>query len=208
MFEFKFDNQENYKGMEQDIKSYNKKDNIPFIGKVGIVSAFGGTFATLATTLNTSGIDPSISIATGAIMGSVISALALESIIKLVNNTKRNKAKKNLDTIVNSCRKDNLLTNSNNLSESIIIKQSNKESKIVTDEDITTSKESIVNDNYYLFLDSNEQLSGILERKSSNSNNDETFDETSYYILENEDIKPLENRVLQVKKLVRKPKDN
>lgn len=208
MFEFKFDNQENYKGMEQDIKSYNKKDNIHFIGKVGIVSAFGGTFATLATTLNTSGIDPSISIATGAIMGSVISALALESIIKLVNNTKRNKAKKNLDTIVNSCRKNNLLTNSNNLSESIIIKQSNKESKIVTDEDITTSKESIVNDNYYLFLDSNEQLSGILERKSSNSNNDETFDETSYYILENEDIKPLENRVLQVKKLVRKPKDN
>ena len=208
MFEFKFDNQENYKGMEQDIKSYNKKDNIPFIGKVGIVSAFGGTFAILATTLNTSGIDPSISIATGAIMGSVISALALESIIKLVNNTKRNKAKKNLDTIVNSCRKNNLLTNSNNLSESIIIKQSNKESKIVTDEDITTSKESIVNDNYYLFLDSNEQLSGILERKSSNSNNDETFDETSYYILENKDIKPLENRVLQVKKLVRKPKDN
>ena len=141
-------------------------------------------------------------------MGSVISALALESIIKLVNNTKRNKAKKNLDTIVNSCRKNNLLTSSNNLSESIIIKQSNKESKIVTDEDITTSKESIVNDNYYLFLDSNEQLSGILERKSSNSNNDETFDETSYYILENKDIKPLENRVLQVKKLVRKPKDN
>ena len=30
--------------------------------------------------------------------------------IKLVNNTKRNKAKKNLDTIVNSCRKNNLLT--------------------------------------------------------------------------------------------------
>ena len=140
-------------------------------------------------------------------MGSVISALALESIIKLVNNTKRNKAKKNLDTIVNSCRKNNLLTSSNNLSESIIIKQSNKESKIVTDEDITTSKESIVNDNYYLFLDSNEQLSGILERKSSNSNNDETFDETSYYILENVDIKPLETRVLQVNKLVRKPKD-
>ena len=208
MFEFKFDNQENYGGIEQDIKSYNHKDNIPFIGKVGIVSVFGGTLASLATTLNTSGIDPSISIATGAVLGSVISALALESIIKLTNNTKRNKAKKNLDVIANSCRKNSLLTNSNNLSESIIIKQSNKESKVVTDEDITTSKESIVSDNYYLFLDNNEQLSGILERKSSNSNNDETFDETSYYILENEDIKPLENRVLQVKKLVRKPKDN
>ena len=202
MFEFKFDNQENYGGIEQDIKSYNHKDNIPFIGKVGIVSVFGGTLASLATTLNTSGIDPSISIATGAVLGSVISAVALESIIKLTNNTKRNKAKKNLDIIANSCRKNSLLTNSNNLSESIIIKQSNKESKVVTDED------SIVSDNYYLFLDNNEQLSGILERKSSNSNNDETFDETSYYILENEDIKPLENRVLQVKKLVRKPKDN
>lgn len=208
MFEFKFDNQENSKGIEQDIKSYNKKDNMHFISKVGIVSVFGGVFATLATTLNTSGINPSISIASGAILGSIVSALALESIIKLTNSYKRNKAKKNLEIIANNCRKNNLLTNSINLSESIIIKKSNKESKIVTDEDITTSKELIVNDSYYLFLDNKEQLSGILERKSSNSNNNETFEETSYYILENEDIKPLENRLLQVKKLVRKPKDN
>ena len=208
MFEFKFDNQENYKGIEKDIQNYNKKDNIPFISKVGVCSVFGATLGTLATTLNTSGINPAISIATGVVAGTILSGTLFELVTKMVNTSKRNKAKNNLEVIVNGCEKNDVKTNTDNLSESIIIKQSNKEMKEVIDEGEVNSRESIINDNYYLFLNENEELCGILERQTINKNNDETFDNTCYYILEDTDIEPLEKRITPVKKLIRKPKDN
>lgn len=208
MFEFKFDNQENYKGIEKDIQNYNKKDNIPFISKVGVCSVFGATLGALATTLNTSGINPAISIATGVVAGTILSGTLFELVTKMVNTSKRNKAKNNLELIVNGCEKNDVKTNTDNLSESIIIKQSNKEMKEVIDEGEVNSRESIINDNYYLFLNENEELCGILERQTINKNNDETFDNTCYYILEDTDIKPLEKRITPVKKLIRKPKDN
>lgn len=208
MFEFKFDNQENYKGIEKDIQNYNKKDNIPFISKVGVCSVFGATLGALATTLNTSGINPAISIATGVVAGTILSGTLFELVTKMVNTSKRNKAKNNLEVIVNGCEKNDVKTNTDNLSESIIIKQSNKEMKEVIDEGEVNSRESIINDNYYLFLNENEELCGILERQTINKNNDETFDNTCYYILEDTDIEPLEKRVTPVKKLIRKPKDN
>lgn len=208
MFEFKFDNQENYKGIEKDIQNYNKKDNIPFISKVGVCSVFGATLGALATTLNTSGINPAISIATGVVAGTILSGTLFELVTKMVNTSKRNKAKNNLELIVNGCEKNDVKTNTDNLSESIIIKQSNKEMKEVIDEGKVNSSESIINDNYYLFLNENEELCGILERQTINKNNDETFDNTCYYILEDTDIEPLEKRITPVKKLIRKPKDN
>lgn len=208
MFEFKFDNQENYKGIEKDIQNYNKKDNIPFISKVGVCSVFGATLGTLATTLNTSGINSAISIATGVVAGTVLSGTLFELVTKMVNISKRNKAKNNLELIVNGCEKNDVKTNTDNLSESIIIKQSNKEMKEVIDEGEVNSRESIINDNYYLFLNENEELCGILERQTINKNNNETFDNTCYYILEDTDIEPLEKRITPVKKLIRKPKDN
>lgn len=208
MFDFKFDNEENYNGLEKNIKNYNVKDNVPFMSKVGACSVFGATLGTLATTLNTSGINPAISIATGVIAGTVLSGAIFELTTKLVNTSKKNKAKNNLDLIVEGCKKYDIETNTNNLSESIIIKQSNKEMKEVVDEGKVNSKESIVNDSYYLFLDNNEEVCGILERQTINRDNDETFDNTNYYILEDEDIKPLEKRITPVKKLIRKPKDN
>lgn len=208
MFDFKFDNEENYNGLEKNIKNYNVKDNVPFMSKVGACSVFGATLGTLATTLNTSGINPAISIATGVIAGTVLSGAIFELTTKLVNTSKKNKAKNNLDLIVEGCKKYDIETNTNNLSESIIIKQSNKEMKEVVDEGKVNSKESIVNDSYYLFLDNNEEMCGILERQTINRDNDETFDNTNYYILEDEDIKPLEKRITSVKKLIRKPKDN
>ena len=208
MFEFKFDNQENYKGIEKDIQNYNKKDNIPFISKVGVCSVFGATLGALATTLNTSGINPAISIATGVVAGTVLSGTLFELVTKMVNISKRNKAKNNLELIVNGCEKNDVKTNTDNLSESIIIKQSNKEMKEVIDEGEVNSRESIINDNYYLFLNENEELCGILERQTINKNNNETFDNTCYYILEDTDIEPLEKRITPVKKLIRKPKDN
>lgn len=206
MFEFKFDNQENYKGIEKDIQNYNKKDNIPFISKVGVCSVFGATLGALATTLNTSGINPAISIATGVVVGTILSGTLFELVIKMVNTSKRNKAKNNLELIVNGCEKNDVKTNTDNLSESIIIKQSNKEMKEVIDEGKVNSSESIINDNYYLFLNENEELCGILERQTINKNNDETFDNTCYYILEDTDIEPLEKRITPVKKLIRKIK--
>lgn len=208
MFEFKFDNQENYKGIEKNIQNYNKKDNIPFISKVGVCSVFGATLGALATTLNTSGINPAISIATGVVAGTILSGTLFELVTKMVNTSKRNKAKNNLEVIVNGCEKNDVKTNTDNLSESIIIKQSNKEMKEVIDEGEVNSRESIINDNYYLFLNENEELCGILERQTINKNNDETFDNTCYYILEDTDIDPLEKRITPVKKLIRKPKDN
>lgn len=206
MFEFKFDNQENYKGIEKDIQNYNKKDNIPFISKVGVCSVFGATLGALATTLNTSGINPAISIATGVVAGTILSGTLFELVTKMVNTSKRNKAKNNLELIVNGCEKNDVKTNTDNLSESIIIKQSNKEMKEVIDEGKVNSSESIINDNYYLFLNENEELCGILERQTINKNNDETFDNTCYYILEDTDIEPLEKRITPVKKLIRKIK--
>lgn len=206
MFEFKFDNQENYKGIEKDIQNYNKKDNIPFISKVGVCSVFGATLGALATTLNTSGINPAISIATGVVAGTILSGTLFELVTKMVNTSKRNKAKNNLELIVNGCEKNDVKTNTDNLSESIIIKQSNKEMKEVIDEGEVNSRESIINDNYYLFLNENEELCGILERQTINKNNDETFDNTCYYILEDTDIEPLEKRITPVKKLIRKIK--
>lgn len=208
MFEFKFDNQENYKGLEKDIQNYNRKDSIPYISKIGVSSVFGAALGTLATTLNTSSIDPAISIATGVVVGTILSGTLFEAITKLVEKSKKNKAKNSLEIIADSCEKNNVKTNSDNLAKSIIIKQSSKEVKEVTDEGEVNSKESIVNDNYYLFLNNNEELCGILERETINKNNDETFNDINYYILENNDIKQLEDRVVQVKKLVRKPKDN
>lgn len=206
MFEFKFDNQENYKGIEKDIQNYNKKDNIPFISKVGVCSVFGATLGALATTLNTSGINPAFSIATGVVAGTILSGTLFELVTKMVNTSKRNKAKNNLELIVNGCEKNDVKTNTDNLSESIIIKQSNKEMKEVIDEGKVNSSESIINDNYYLFLNENEELCGILERQTINKNNDETFDNTCYYILEDTDIEPLEKRITPVKKLIRKIK--
>lgn len=208
MFEFKFDNQENYKGIEKNIQNYNKKDNIPFISKVGVCSVFGATLGALATTLNTSGINPAISIATGVVAGTILSGTLFELVTKMINTSKRNKAKNNLELIVNGCEKNDVKTNTDNLSESIIIKQSNKEMKEVIDEGKVNSRESIINDNYYLFLNENEELCGILERQTINKNNDETFDNTCYYILEDTDIELLEKRITPVKKLIRKPKDN
>lgn len=208
MFEFKFDNQENYKGLERDIQNYNKENSIPYISKIGVSSVFGAALGTLATTLNTSNIDPAISITTGVIVGTILSGTLFEAITKLIEKSKKNKAKVNLEIITDSCQKNNVKTNSDSLAKSIIIKQSSKEAKEVIDEGEVNSKETIINDKYYLFLNNTEELCGILERETINKNNEETFNDINYYILENNDIKQLEDRVVQVKKLVRKPKDN
>lgn len=208
MYEFKFDNQENYNGIEKDIKNYNIKNNTPTIAKIAISSVFGAILASVATLLNTSGINPIISISAGVITGAVLSSTIIELTTKAINTSKKNKAKSHLELIANSCEKNNIKTNSNNLSESIIIKQTNKELKETTDEGKITSKELVINDNYYLFLDNNEELCGILERNTVTKNNEESFDNTSYYLLENNDINKLENRVVKVKKLTKKQKDN
>lgn len=202
MFEFNFDNKENYKGLEKDIKNYNKKDNIPSILKLGLSSILGSALSIYL--LNMYNITNLFIMFGSIVSSSLVFGTIIELTNKLVNKYKKSNAKNNMNVIIDSCKKNNIITNCESVSKSVIIKQSNKKIEEVSDDGVLSLKEDNTYDNYYLFLDNNENLNGILERKTLTKNNDEVMDNTSYYILENEDISLLEDRTKLVKKLVKK----
>lgn len=202
MFEFDFEKKENYKGIEKDIKDYNAKDNLPIIAKIGLSSFLGSVLALCL--INMYNITNLFVISGSIILFSVVSGNVIELTKKFINDYKKNNAIINLDTISDSCKKNNILVDAENISESIIIKQSNRELNVFNDDGKIDNKEVIVDDNYYLFLDNSNNINGILERIITENKNDEKENSNLYYLLEEDDIKSLENRTKLVKKLVKK----
>lgn len=202
MFEFNFEKKENYKGIEKDIKDYNTKDNLPIIAKIGLSSLLGSVLALCL--INMYNITNLFVISGSIILFSVVSGSTIELTKKFINDYKKNNAIINLDTISDSCKKNNILVDAENISESIIIKQSNRELNVFNDDGKIDNNEVIVDDNYYLFLDNSNNLNGILERKITENKNGEKENSNLYYLLEEDDIKSLENRTKLVKKLVKK----
>lgn len=117
---------------------------------------------------------------------------------------KSEKGFKNTCNLVDELEKENIYTTASNLLNSVIIEKSKKTIKELQDDDNEKTYElEKTNDTYYLFLDNNSSIQGILERNINISNTDEESEDKQYFILEQEDICKLEDRVSKVKKLVK-----
>lgn len=199
MYEVNFNEKTN---IEEDIKAINKETrNSSYYIKVLLsllvivisVPLFLKLFPT--ATILTKGllVIANAIVATGLFM-------TIDGISQLITNIKKNKAKNNLKEITKVLSQNRINTNTKELSNSVILNNSKKTTiEISEDEEYTVNSEEI-KDKYYLFLDKDSNIQGILERTTKDEENNE---DNKYYILEEQDIKPLEPKVTKVKKLVR-----
>lgn len=141
--------------------------------------------------------------ATPIVSGGSVIYLYLDTITSFAREAK---AHNNIIKLSKELQKNNVKTSAYALSNSVIINQTSKVIKEKTDEDINYTDTEKINDTYYLFLDNDSKIQGLLERKThTKSSNKEipNVNETKYYILEQNEIETLENRVSPVKKLVK-----
>lgn len=120
----------------------------------------------------------------------------------------KEKAKSVLDDVSKVLNKNNVNTNSRELSNSVILKNSVVSFEEKSEDGIVNYYEENVFDNYYFFLDKNNNTAGLLEKNIENISNDQTSFERKFYVLEDEDISRLEHKVVKTKKLVRRPNNN
>lgn len=126
-------------------------------------------------------------------------------ITEFIYVSKNTKSMNKLKKIVKCLSYNNINTNTNELSNSVIIKKEAKTIKEVTDDGKYETIEDTTEDKYYLYLDNNSNIQGILEHKNTTVENfDLTDEDVKYYILEQKELKELENKVTKVKKLVKK----
>ena len=129
--------------------------------------------------------------------------LAYNCIDSLIINIKSECGFKNTCNLVDNLKRNNIKTTADNLIDSVIIEQSRKTIKETQDEDKINEELEKINDTYFLFLDNNSDIQGILERNIVVLNNDKKTEDKKYFILEQNEINVLEDRVSKVKKLVK-----
>lgn len=126
----------------------------------------------------------------------------------LNNKNKKEKAKFVLDDVSEFLKKNNVNTNSRELTNSAILKNSFVSFEEKNEDGIVNYYKEDVTDSYYFFLDRNNNTAGLLEKNIETISNDEKSFERKFYVLEDEDISRLDNKFVKTKKLVRRPNNN
>lgn len=195
MFEIKFNNKRNIKKdikVNKSEKNINKKHTL--IMTLILIYTIVGFF--VAKKVNTFLILESVPLV--CLLG-----IAYNGIDSLITYIKSERGFKNTCNLVDDLEKLNIKTTANNLLNSVIIEQSKTTIKETQDEEEITEEIKRINDTYYLFLDNDYDIQGLLERDTIISTNDEKTKEKKYFVLEKEEINTLEDRVSKVKKLVK-----
>ena len=129
--------------------------------------------------------------------------ITFDEISEYITNVKKNKARNNLKEITKVLSQNKINTNTKELENSVILNNNKKTTiEVSEDEDEIINIEEII-DKYYLFLDKDSNIQGILQREITTIDNESDDIDNKYYILEEQDIKTLEHKVTKVKKLVR-----
>lgn len=129
--------------------------------------------------------------------------ITFDEISEYITNVKKNKARNNLKEITKVLSQNKINTNTKELENSVILNNNKKTTiEVSEDEDEIINIEEII-DKYYLFLDKDSNIQGILQREIATIDNESDDIDNKYYILEEQDIKTLEHKVTKVKKLVR-----
>ena len=197
MKEIKFDNEE-ILDIEKDIKNSKKIEKYDIKNKV---------LLSIVICLSTFTI--------GTIMGinfAALSALSLGNLLLsygIINGIcglnyllKAKRVNKTFSSIINNYNDDNKPTY-DNIKESVIIKnhtrniqESNYDGRLY--KDVETQ-----NDKFYLYLDSSDNMQGILETEIIHQGNDNTTRDKNYYLLEEKELNELSGSVSKVKRLVK-----
>ena len=208
MFEVNFD--ENIE-LEKNIN--NSKNNPKSIKKYGVSMLINSLVVMIATFVNLMvgyNIMPiaiilrslSLVVAGAGIHCFVVNAIKIIK-TQIAKNRKKESLKK-LDNVSEKLNINSINTNSKELTNSVIIENSYTDIKEVNEDGIVTVDEKITKDKFFLFLDNDSNTCGMLEQKIETTKNDETNSELKYYILEKEDLEKIENKVVRVRKLVKK----
>lgn len=213
MFEIKFDDENIDIG--KSIEDSRKKIVKSKIFLVNIlVNALLTGVATLAFTFawpfnnNIINIIKSVSAAIGGIGIYNYFANSYHLFSNLKKKKEKEKAKAVLEDVSEVLKENNVNTNSRELSNSAILKNSFVSLEEKNEDGIVNYYEEDVTDNYYFFLDKNNNTAGLLEKNIETITDDQTSSERKFYVLENEDISKLEHKIVKTKKLVRRPNNN
>lgn len=200
MFEVNFNENTNIEKNIKTIKKEGKSNSYIKLLISSIILVISMTFflkVSLTNTLLAKGMIIIVNalIATGAYM-------CCEIIDNIICNIRKNKAKKNLKEISNILAQNKINTNTKELANSVILNNSKKTTIEVSEDKEYTINSEEIKDKYYLFLDKDSNIQGILERTTT-VKKEENLKDNKYYILEEPDIKTLEPKVTKVKKLVK-----
>lgn len=203
--------------IKQDIENCKKRKNNTFFKTPKLyINSLLMTIAVLATGLGTLNyvdiltLNNILLIVTSALTTG-IGYLTLETLFVTIKNKKitnnKNKSLVNLENLTEQLSELNIKTNPNEIINSVIIEDLYKktEEKRNDTEESVTIKENF--ETVYLFLDENSNNCGLLEVENTTTFNDEEpVTLTDYYILEDEDLKEYNDKVVKVRKLIKTPR--
>lgn len=201
MFEVNFNND---KDLEREIKNYNIKKKELNVYK--ILKVFFATMAVFFILTYDDTIYNMFKNFTVIFPASILVTAfytVMEVFNDMANDFAKRKSNKSLNDVVNKLSNNKVKTNTNKLSNSVIIKKTNSTRVVTNNDNIKNVSKTKTINKYYLFLDDNSNLQGLLERKQIVRSNDNNEENLNYYILENNDLNELSNKVKKVKKLVR-----
>lgn len=132
--------------------------------------------------------------------------LIYNSIDSLISYVKGERSYKKIRKLAEHLDKTNIKTTADEISNSVIIEKSKKLDKEIQDDKVTKKEREVTKDTYILFLDNDSNIQGLLEKDTTTYTQKDKIKNRQYYILEQEDIEQLEDRVTKVKKLVKTKK--
>jgi len=191
MFKVDFDKEMNIK---EEIKHSEEKPNVSPIPYFIIVQISALFFSFMDLSL--------FNIIINCMLSAILFGIPVSLFLKDERRIK-NRAKNNLEQVAKTLSSNNIHTNANKLSQSVIVEINNKNTREISINEEYDEKEELNEDRYYLFFDKNDDLQGILERKNTITENNDKIRSKQFYILESQDIHELEAIIPKVKKLTR-----
>jgi len=208
MFEVNFNNNVNIEKCIKDNKKSKKSMKKPIENIViGLLWAALGFVASSLLFVGSNTIIQVFKIISYLIsgMGLGVSGVAFKDLVSnIISNSNKKKASNELTDVVEVLGEKNINTNVDDLTKSVvfenIVSNSNQRSE---DGEVSFNKE-VTNDKYYLFLNENSDICGLLERNTEKTIDDQTSYDKKFYVLENDDINKVKNKVAKTRKLIKK----
>jgi len=212
MYEVKFNKEPNIKkDIETNIKTRKKLIFKNFLLQIAIMFVGTSIGGVIASIIMTKPLSFMIIVSNSLFLSGcyLITSVLYTVVDMIVNYCSKTKANHDLEDVVITLAENNINTNVNRLTNSIVLENSTKRTKETVNDGVKLSEEKELNETYYWFLDNNSNICGLLEQNNNHTINNDTESDTKFYLLEDEDISslnpPLSIRV--TKKLVRKRED-
>ena len=211
MFEVNFENKN--LNIENDIENYKERPKKKILKSINFyIESIGFVIGSLAGgyevlhylgTINIKNIIAVviISLTTGvSFLGMKIVFTTLFN--KVIAKNKKN-ATESLEQLSYVLAKNKINTSVQELANSVVLEKTTKTINETKEDGIENKYSKEVFDKYFMYLDENSNNHALLERKTIIVNNWDTDSDTKYYILEEEDMKELEPKIMKVRRLVK-----